>query len=760
MGVTAQLNKEVDVLTSRFEQLEKRALSFVKVQNILGAQLANQSRSNKQAEKLMRMQISLQAKILKQLEKTTAVNAAQIKTTDEFTESTKKASKATDELDKKLERVENTATGFNKRNIILTKAISKYTFEQQKGFTLGIQSFRDYRKFGGNALEYVAEFLTATREEVQIFGMEAAKIRKVMYGFLPPGTFRLVNKVASTFQFLGGAMRNLSVEGEETNNAYLKLFRTLMAFSSLKSMKKVFDLRNIVSTEVPGIKKLDAKFEKLKEKRDSLEKGSSERKEVQTEMRLVAAKRRTMANSPEAEMRKTLKQNADSLMKALGSRPELKKERENLKNQIVAKQNLEARFEKAKAVGDKTSVKILGEKIAEAIEKKEEIKTKIRGLAPEHLQATLSEAQREHSKAIDRANTIERMYGMNSPQAEAADKEVVEKGKNVQKAEDALANEVPELGKSFGAFGKSFKKFAKFSMSNKVKELRKGLKGIVKGVGGIIKAVFVGFLKFFIAVSLILIAALAIKKLFEKFKVGEGFALIKEFFQTVKPIFISLFERVKDGFKLIVKAFQPGGTFGDLLLGLWKIVSGILGIYFTALGTLFMAGLILLGNFLEKQLTKIGEKIVNKFNEIQAPLSKILKVIRVITIIAFAIAAFASGAWIPALAIAIVGGIVVGIQTLLGKKLGLFAKGGTVNTPLQIVGEEGPELVALPQGSMIRTASQTRKALSTSSQTVNNFNITVNAKDSSREEMRRMANEISRIISRDIQRSTTSATLG
>ena len=124
MGVTAQLNKEVDVLTSRFEQLEKRALSFVKVQNILGAQLANQSRSNKQAEKLMRMQISLQAKILKQLEKTTVVTATQIKTTDEFTESTKKASKATDELDKKLERVENTATGFNKRNIILTKAVN------------------------------------------------------------------------------------------------------------------------------------------------------------------------------------------------------------------------------------------------------------------------------------------------------------------------------------------------------------------------------------------------------------------------------------------------------------------------------------------------------------------------------------------------------------------------------------------------------------------------------------------------------------
>jgi len=128
--------------------------------------------------------------------------------------------------------------------------------------------------------------------------------------------------------------------------------------------------------------------------------------------------------------------------------------------------------------------------------------------------------------------------------------------------------------------------------------------------------------------------------------------------------------------------------------------------------------------------------------------------------IATLIAIFVSGAWIPGLVIALVGGIVVGIQTLLGKKLGLFAKGGTVNTPLQIVGEEGPELVTLPQGSRIRTASQTRKALSTNSQTVNNFNITINAKDTSRAEMRRIADEIGRMVNSKVNRSTSSRTLG
>ena len=287
MTTTAQLSNEVDILTKRFEQLEKRALSFVKVQNILGAQLANQSRSNKQAEKFMKMQISLQAKILKQLEKTSAANVTQIKTTDEFTESTKKASKATSELDKALERVDNTATGFNKRNIILSKANRKYKFEQQRGFKLGIQSFKAYREFGGNAFEYVAEFLTSAREEVQIFGMEAAKIRKVMYGFLPPGTFRIVNKFASSFQFVGGVMRNLTVEGEETNNIFIKLIRTFTAFTSFKSLKKIFDLRGVFPKKFPALKKLDKQIVDLGQKMKKLKKeGKTEEYESAKEQML------------------------------------------------------------------------------------------------------------------------------------------------------------------------------------------------------------------------------------------------------------------------------------------------------------------------------------------------------------------------------------------------------------------------------------------------------------------------------------------
>ena len=77
---------------------------------------------------------------------------------------------------------------------------------------------------------------------------------------------------------------------------------------------------------------------------------------------------------------------------------------------------------------------------------------------------------------------------------------------------------------------------------------------------------------------------------------------------------------------------------------------------------------------------------------------------------------------------------------------------------MAVVGEEGAELVNLPRGSRVFNKDDTRKLLQNSRQTVNNFNITVNAKDSSKAEMRRMADEIGRMVSSKINRSTSSST--
>ena len=81
------------------------------------------------------------------------------------------------------------------------------------------------------------------------------------------------------------------------------------------------------------------------------------------------------------------------------------------------------------------------------------------------------------------------------------------------------------------------------------------------------------------------------------------------------------------------------------------------------------------------------------------------------------------------------------------------ATGGIVGMgETTLVGERGPELVKLPAGSRVFTNRQTKGMMGS---TVNNFNITINAKDTSREEMRRMADEIGRMVSTKINRRSS-----
>ena len=95
--------------------------------------------------------------------------------------------------------------------------------------TFGIKSLRDYRKAGGTTLEYLATFMTSTKEEVRLLGFEAASARRFMYGFLPPGMFRLVNKVATAFNGMGSAVRAVRDSASGANKESSSLFSTLAA---------------------------------------------------------------------------------------------------------------------------------------------------------------------------------------------------------------------------------------------------------------------------------------------------------------------------------------------------------------------------------------------------------------------------------------------------------------------------------------------------------------------------------------------------
>ena len=92
------------------------------------------------------------------------------------------------------------------------------------------------------------------------------------------------------------------------------------------------------------------------------------------------------------------------------------------------------------------------------------------------------------------------------------------------------------------------------------------------------------------------------------------------------------------------------------------------------------------------------------------------------------------------------------INTITGK-----AHGGTSHGGLTMVGELGPELVKLPAGAQVKTNNQTAKMMSKGT---TNINITINAKDTSKAEMRRIANELGNMINNKMNRSGSHRTMG
>ena len=112
----------------------------------------------------------------------------------------------------------------------------------------------------------------------------------------------------------------------------------------------------------------------------------------------------------------------------------------------------------------------------------------------------------------------------------------------------------------------------------------------------------------------------------------------------------------------------------------------------------------------------------------------------------------------PFLVIIAVGVLVWKVVTWFLKAVGLHASGGVVSTPLQVVGEKGPELVTLPKGSRVHSNSQS-KSMTTGSKS-NTVNVTINARDTSDAELRRIAEKVGKMINNNINRSTTSRTMG
>ncbi len=207
---------------------------------------------------------------------------------------------------------------------------------------------------------------------------------------------------------------------------------------------------------------------------------------------------------------------------------------------------------------------------------------------------------------------------------------------------------------------------------------------------------------------------------------------------------------VWDGLKDIWSAFFGDGDLVTLIDGLLKVAGGLLLFVAGLAITAITAGLVLLGGL----LIKTGERVVNFIGAyFSSAMSWVNRIAVTIALVAGYVAFVISGAWAAMIAAAI--GFYVAKK--IGELFGFHADGGMVSTPMQIVGERGPELVSLPRGSRVHTNTESKRM---SAGGGNTFNITINAKDTSDAELRRVAEKIGQMINGRINRTTSSRTLG
>jgi len=240
------------------------------------------------------------------------------------------------------------------------------------------------------------------------------------------------------------------------------------------------------------------------------------------------------------------------------------------------------------------------------------------------------------------------------------------------------------------------------------------------------------------------------------------YMLFKGFWPQIKESVMAAWEAIKqvgmialaglnmvwEGLKGVWNAFFGDGDLVSLIDSLLTIAGGLLifagGLVITAL----TAGLVLLGGLLMETGARLLTFLGNFFSKTGSLVNKIATTIAAILGVVMFIV---SGAWAAVIAAA--------IGYYVAKKfagfLGFHADGGTVTSPLQIVGERGPEIAALPRGTKVMTNTQSKNMVGG-----NTFNITINARDTSDAELRRVADKIGQMINGKINRTTSSRTLG
>lgn len=227
---------------------------------------------------------------------------------------------------------------------------------------------------------------------------------------------------------------------------------------------------------------------------------------------------------------------------------------------------------------------------------------------------------------------------------------------------------------------------------------------------------------------------------------GEGLAKWADNILSVTMVGIRTIGRglgtVLDGLTLMYEAIFKDGSFSDLLKGFVKTLNGLLEVAVGLMIILLSPILAGIATILGKEINDIRKSTRNEINKIA------------ITLMAIgALIALMFFTW-PAL---LAGVIVAGIGAIIAA-INPFANGGVTKSGLSLVGERGPELVRLPKGSRVHSNQESRKMVSSGG---NNITVNINGRvGSSDSELRIIAQKVGKMINKEINRTTSSRSLG
>ena len=783
------------------------------------------------------------------------------------------SSKKTNEFGHEVTQLGVAITRANKRTTIFNNTLKALSNRAKpKKFELfSSKSLLEYKKQGGSVLEYFAEFLTSSREEIRIATFEAAKIRRAVFGFIPGG-FRAISKIGFSLQLVGSTLRmireNLQQTGNQAEKTESKTQKAIKATLGLykfqfKGQKRIlgFFTENIklISKKHRLQKNLHKSTMKSLKKEGELQKKSSfitsagfmlGRQNIGSDTTPEDFKEKLEGKTGTVSLQSIKKFIPKMFMGIKSNMSYLSSLAENMDSEILNNKLLY--YDKLRELG-KTQAEYEVE-LNEQIEAKK-LKNRIKSFYEVQVTERLNKMgeRKDHKKLIkeqtknlktamkDRMDAekkvaqlqLDRDKKLNSmPAGKKKLKEMLKVEKKIKEAQKELALSENKIGKiTREGTRKGISADEMFNIKAKADPIKRSFPAMVKGLTRGQNEAIVTQLKLINEATdkqgePLSFLAKERKKMELRFKTYKPLKMIKSIgfsiytgvrfvsklffgflafiailFITLKligPTIMKAFEAAKTVFLFGLSMILPAVlTIWEGLQGLWNVVFGDGSItdFVNSLVTLtwgllqLAAGLLITfgGTIITFALGIIGGLVVTlgeKFKALSTKGKLAVAAGAIVMVVAFILGI---KVWLVALLgfvvykflkdivrdgvketveklkdavlqVKILKGIkdkVSGGLSKVGEFLGIKekARGGIVGLgETTLVGERGPELVKLPAGSRVYTNNQSRQMMGS---TVNNFNITINAKDTSKEEMRRMADEIGRMVSLKINRRSS-----